>query len=196
MTPTSPNRRAALLAAAGTLAAIPVAASAAPIVSQEADPIFGIIERHRKAMRVIDETNLQGDGIEEKYSRVHEDWWRHVYSDIKKPVPKRAGEPADWWAAQLAQRDASIEWTAAAIALFSTKPRTLAGVIALLQYADEREYPAHGDTRPARIDGGPHAIFTVFGGGLESAEPVAEAARGFLSTIAQALQDIAEKESS
>lgn len=179
----STTRRAALIGVAA--AALPSAASALPIPSMdEPDPIFRAIEAHKRACAEHIEAVHRFSVVDDRYSDQSRGWWS--YSHYDRDPPEMGPEPADWIAAHVAMRDSHEAITATAIAAFATKPTTISGISAVLDYIMEPEFPSEHAT-PDDISW----EHTVLGGGFEmTADDHREAAYNFLCNLGDALRAI------
>jgi hypothetical protein len=111
---TTTSRRAIL---AGIAAAPALAASAIALTGPETDPIFTAIERHKVAFRISQEAGrIQCHTVDVK--------WAPEY------------DPVRWKAVQEASSAADATAAAAANALTTVRPTTMAGVLALIRHVE------------------------------------------------------------
>jgi hypothetical protein len=99
--------------------------------------------------------------VEKKYlSQDQREWWSYCHGDDHPP---KGGPPIG---SPLKRRYAiaTTKMQAASVALLTTKPTRVAGIVAVLEYAMEREFP----NEYADPEFGPDWDETVLGGALET----------------------------
>jgi hypothetical protein len=166
------------------LAGLPPAAMSAPAsAAPSPDPIFALIEAYDRAASQEMASYGERDGLEETLPKEQRTWSIHFGGggDGRWP-PEGCTDAPKWINAQLAIGIASEKISDQMLALLTTAPRTIEGVIALLERLDAATFPEERD-HP-----GAESLITTMGEWYDGR--VADAADAFHSTLAEALRKI------
>jgi hypothetical protein len=157
----------------GTGASALLVESPAIAASSTPDPIFELIERHRRACVSMFNALRAASDAEETIPESRRSWEGYRY-DEPDPPENCPDDPA-WLKSQADLRDAYHAEEEAIVALLTTPPTTLAGLAALLKRAGEPNYPDQTDLYEE----------TVLGWAVScDREDVSEAAASFLERLA------------
>jgi hypothetical protein len=176
----SPNARslsrrialAALSATAVALPALPIMAAAS-----ETDPIFAAIAAHREATAAEIAAVHANSRLDATLPREKTTWHWSVY-DTEPPAD--CNDAPEWIAAEVALGDAGDAEDDALLAVLTTTPTTLAGIVALLEYVGGPTFPGRPITafEPLILVGAHDTVW----------EEIHEAARTFLPRVAAMLR--------
>jgi hypothetical protein len=177
---TSPSRRTVL--AGISVAAAPLAAAVEKSLGGVAltdDPIFALIKAYDRAASQEMASYGERDGLEETLPKEQRTWSIHFGGggDGRWP-PEGCTDAPEWINAQLAIGIASEKISDQMFALLTTAPRTIEGVIALLERLDAATFPEE------QVHDGAESLISTMGEWYDGR--VADAADSFHSTLAAA----------
>jgi hypothetical protein len=182
------SRRALLMgfAAAATPMAPALANALSESASAEVDPIFALIEAYDRSASQELALYRESSKLEEALSKEQKTWSVRFGGDGEGRWPPEACTDApEWLNVQLAIGEASERISDQMLALLTTAPRTIEGVIALLERLNAAAF-----REEQHLDGADALIATMSDW---YDERVAEAANEFHSTLAEALRNLAAR---
>jgi hypothetical protein len=182
MTATRNTSRRALLA--GAPAAAVALAGGTPLAAATPDPIFAVIEAHGRAAREELLWYHEMSRLEGALPREQRTWSVSFGGEGRWP-PEGCTDAPDWIDAQLALGEASDRISDSMLALLTTAPTTIAGVVALLERLDAAYSPEED------VLDGADTLISAMGNWYD--DRVEEAAAEFHSTLATALRNITER---
>jgi hypothetical protein len=161
---------------AANVAAIAVAKAALP------DPIYAVIKEWIVAR---DHNQRVLDVISELENRIPETRMTWHCTAYDPDPPEGCADDPDWIAANIALNCSYRQWEQTLPALFTTKPTTVAGIIALLDIVGAT---TAGASYPCKKYGGEEPLLFYMEGWND--DPVADAVHLFPQTLAAALGDL------